>query len=72
VSPPPEDTIDLLINGKEVLCAKEYDVVIDYMTTPATFSMTVGSGRTVLDLMRAFPPNSLFALRVNGIVQFVG
>lgn len=72
MSPPPEDTIDLLINGKEVLCAKEYDVVIDYMTTPATFSMTVGSGRTVLDLMRAFPPNSLFALRVNGIVQFVG
>jgi hypothetical protein len=72
MAPPPLDTIDLLINGREVLCAKEYDVVFSYFTTPSTFSLTVGSGGTTLDLMRQCPPNSLFALRVNGIVQFMG
>jgi hypothetical protein len=66
------DTVDLLLNGKEVLSAKEYDVQIGYFTTPSAFSMTIGSGKTTLDLLRSAPPASLFALRVNEVVQFVG
>jgi hypothetical protein len=66
------DTVDLLISGKEVLSAKEYDVQISYFTTPSAFSMTVGSGRSTLDLAREVAPGSLFALRINGVVQFVG
>lgn len=68
----PLDTIDLLINGREVLCAKEYDVVFSYFTAPSTFSMTLGSGGSTLDLMRNCPPNSLFGLRINKTVQFLG
>ncbi len=66
------DVVDLLINGRAILSAKEYDVVTAYMQTPSTFSLTTGSGGSTLDLMREVPPNSLFALRVNGVVQFVG
>lgn len=72
MSPPPEDTIDLLINGKEILTAKSYEVTRAFFQVPDTFSMVIGSGKTSLDLMRQVPPGSLFALRINGVVQFVG
>lgn len=68
----PLDTVDLLINGKVVVNLKEYDVSFAYFTAPNTMSFTLGSGLTSLDLMRMAPPGSIVAVRVNGIVQWVG
>lgn len=69
---PPLDTVDILINGKVVLNLKEYDVTFSYFTAPNTMSFTLGSGGTSLDLMRMCPPGSIVAVRVNGVVQWVG
>lgn len=68
----PLDTVDILINGKVVLNLKEYDVTFSYFTAPNTMSFTLGSGATALDLMRQCPPGSIVAVRVNGVVQWVG
>lgn len=68
----PIDTVDILVNGREVVNLKEYDVVFSYFTAPNTASFTLGSGLTSLDLMRMAPPGSSFAFRVNGVVQWVG
>jgi len=68
---PPLDTVDLLVNGREVVNLKEYDVVFSYFTTPNTMSFTLGSGGTSLDLMRTVLPGATVAVRVNGVVQFV-
>jgi len=68
----PLDTVDLLVNGREVVNLKEYDFVFSYFTAPNTGSFTLGSGMTSLDLMRMAPPGSSVAFRVNGVVQWVG
>jgi hypothetical protein len=66
------DRVELLVNGRELLVAKNYDVSIAFLTTPSQFSMTVGSNITTLELMKRVPPNSLFALQINGVTQFMG
>jgi len=68
----PIDKVDLLVNGREVVNLKEYDVSFSYFTTPSTLSFTLGSGMTALDLMRMAPPGSTVAVRINGVVQWVG
>lgn len=68
----PIDKVDILVDGKEVVNLKEYDVTFGYFTTPSTASFTIGSNKTSLELMRQVPPGSLIAVRVNGVVQWVG
>lgn len=66
------DTIELLVEDRVLLVAQEYDVQISFFKVPSVFSLTVGSNKTTLDLMRQVQPGMKFALRVNGVVVFVG
>jgi prophage tail gpP-like protein len=66
------DKIELLVDGRELLVAQEYDVQLNFFKTPNTFSLTVASNKTTLDLMRLVRPGMKFSLRVNGVTVFCG
>lgn len=67
-----EDIVELILKGETILIAKEYSVTIGFMQVPSQFSIVIGSGVTAIDLMRRYPAGTPFALRVNGVVQFMG
>lgn len=67
-----EDVVELVLNGETVWIAKEYDISIAFMMVPNQFSITLGSGDTILDLVRRYPKGTPFVLKINGIVQFMG
>jgi prophage tail gpP-like protein len=67
-----EDIVELVLSGETVLIAKEYDISIAYLQVPNAFSITIGSGATAIDLMRRYPKNTPFVLKINGVVQFMG
>ena len=66
------DKVELILNGEEILIAKEYTVEIAVMMCPSTFSIGIGTGTSALSLMRRFPARTPFVLRINGLVQFAG
>lgn len=67
-----EDRVELVLAGETILIAKEYDISIAYLQMPNQFSIVIGSGATTIDLMRRYPKNTPFILRINGITQFMG
>lgn len=67
-----DDVIELVLNGETIWIAKEYDISIAYLLVPNQFSIVIGSGTTAVDLMRRYPPGTKFAIKINGIVQFMG
>ena len=67
-----EDLVELVLAGETVRTSKEYDVSIAFLQACNAFSMTIGSGATAIDLMRRYPKRTPFALRINGITQFMG
>lgn len=67
-----EDKVELVLNGETVLTSKDYDVSIAFLQVPNAFALTIGSGGTAVDLMRRYPKRTPFALRINGITQFMG
>lgn len=67
-----EDIVELILDGDTIVTAKDYNVSIAFLQVPNIFSMTIGSGRSVLDLMRRFPKNTPFTLKINDVVQFMG
>lgn len=66
------DVVELVINGETVLTCKVYDVSIAFLQVPNVFSITIGSGTTAVELMRRYPAGTPFALKINGVVQFMG
>lgn len=66
-----EDVVELVLAGETVL-AKEYQVDVAFLMAPNAFSVSIGSGTTAIDLMQRYPPNTPFALKVNGVTQFMG
>lgn len=67
-----DNTVALELGGELLLIAKSYEVTNGYFGTPRTFQMTVGTPATAVELMKRFPPGTLFRLFVGGVLQFVG
>ena len=67
-----DDVVELWLDGRPILIAKEYDISIAFLQVPNAFSIVIGSGATAVDLLRRFPPGTPFVLKINGIVQFMG
>lgn len=67
-----EDTVELVLKGETILTAKEYSIRIAFLQVPNKFDITIGSGTTALDLLKRYPPNTPFLIKINGIVQFMG
>jgi prophage tail gpP-like protein len=66
------DDVELVLDGKEVLIAEEYEVSIRFLQVPCAFSITVGSGETAADIMGRYPAHTPFQLRIGGVTQFAG
>lgn len=67
-----EDLVEIILNGETIRAVKDYDISIAFLQVPNAFAVTVGSGQSALDLMARYPAGTTFALRVNGVVQFMG
>lgn len=67
-----DDAVRLELAGQELLVAKEYDVSSAFLLTPNAFSITIGSGATAVDLMRAYPKRTPFKLKIGDVVQLQG
>jgi prophage tail gpP-like protein len=67
-----DDRVRLHLGGNELLIAKDYEVSCRFFEVPNAFSINVGSAQTSLELMKAFPPNTLFRLAIGPVFQFTG
>lgn len=67
-----EDVVELVLNGETVLTVKEYSIQVYFLMTPNKFSIKIGSGTTALELLRRYPPGTPFAVKINGVYQFMG
>lgn len=67
-----EDVVELVLAGETMLIAKEYDISIAYLMVPNQFHLTLGTGTSFLALAKRYPKNTPFALKINGVVQFMG
>lgn len=60
-----EDEIVLTLGGRDVRIVENYEVRSSILVQPAGFSLRLGHGGVVADLLRQFPENTPFQLRVN-------
>lgn len=67
-----DDLVRLVLDDKQVMVAKDYQVDIAYFEQPNAYSIHIGSGATALSLMKAFPKNTRFQLSVGNVVSFSG
>ena len=56
----------------KVITAVEHDVSADFFMAPLSFSLTIGSVDTALDLMGAVPPQTRFEIYGGGKPMFLG
>jgi prophage tail gpP-like protein len=67
-----EDTVELVLKGETILTVKEYSIQVYFLMTPNKFLIKIGSGATAIDLLRRYPPGTPFAIKINGVYQFMG
>jgi len=60
------DSVQLVIDGKEIKIAESYEVSIRVLQQPAAFTLRMGWGGTVADLREQFGPGQKFQLYVGG------
>jgi prophage tail gpP-like protein len=66
------DVVTITLGDKVVRRATSYQITMSTLTQPAAFSVRLGSGEKVQELLKAGAPNQRFELRVDGALQFVG
>jgi prophage tail gpP-like protein len=66
------DVVELTLEGERVLVAESYQVRRSMLSQPASWSIRMGWGGVISDLMERFPPASRFQIRVNGQLQQSG
>jgi len=67
-----DDTVRLTLNGDEVRIAESYEVSVGVLTQPCAFSLRLGHGEVIADLIAKYPPRTPFTLSIGGAVQFSG
>lgn len=67
-----EPRVELVLSGDRVLLAERYSVRLSILTQPAEFSLTLGTGDSLADLIRATEPNDPFKLRIDGRTVMTG
>lgn len=61
-----EPRVELVLNGNRVLFAERYNVRMSILTQPAAFSLTLGTGGDLVELLDSIAPNQPFQLRIDG------
>src|SRR6266571_492908 len=67
-----DDRVRLVLNGNEVLIAETWDVKCSIFTQPAAFSLRLGHGGTVAELIKRYPPRTPFQLYIGKSQQQSG
>lgn len=62
------DTVSLVLDGVKIGIYENYTVQRSILTQPSAFSVRIGSGGTVENLIKAFPANTPFELMVGDTV----
>ena len=65
------DSVTVRLGGREVL-PLTYTIQAGVMDGPAGFSLGMGSGETIADIIRAAPPRTPFELSIGKVLQFTG
>jgi prophage tail gpP-like protein len=66
------DTVRLQLGDEDVLISESYEVKLGVLTQPAAFSLRLGHGSVVRELIEKYPPRKPFKLFVGGALQFRG
>lgn len=61
----PEPRVELTFGGERVLLAERYQVRLSALTQPAQFSLVLGTGGKLRELMRDASPNTPFELTID-------
>ena len=64
--------VELVLEGERVLLAERYQVKLAFLTQPAAFSLTLGTGDDLAKLIADTLPNDKFQLRINGRTVMTG
>lgn len=76
-----DDKVTLTLGGEQVLIATSYSIQQSVLKQPAEFSIRLGRGSTnpdpnkgptVAELIRKYPPNTPFQLRINDNLRMTG
>lgn len=68
----PEPRVELILAGETVLLATRYQVRLSILTQPAQFSLTLGTGASLRELMRDAEPNTPFELKIDDRLVMTG
>ncbi|MEJ7728221.1 MAG: hypothetical protein WKG00_03315 [Polyangiaceae bacterium] len=68
----PEDRVRILLGGSDVLDIQRYEVSQRFFTVPSAFACRVGSGITIAELAKRYPPGTPYALYVGEVLQHSG
>jgi prophage tail gpP-like protein len=68
----PDDRVRLTLDGKEVLVAESYEVKQSILTQPSAFSLRLGWGKVLKDLIAQAPPRTPFELGIGEVPRASG
>ena len=67
-----DDRVRLQLGGQEIKIAEHYSVVASILSQPARWSLRMGYGGVISDLLLANPPGTPFALNIGSTLQQSG
>lgn len=67
-----DNPVSLRINGEEIVYSESYDVTKSILSQPAQFSMRLGYGGIIKDLIPKVRPNSEVQLFIGDVLQMTG
>lgn len=67
-----KDQVSLTLAGETIFIAESYSIDMQVFTQPCTFSLTLGYGGVVSNMIKRYPPNTPFVLTVSGARKFIG
>jgi len=67
-----DDRVEVRLGDQTVIIAESYSVKCEILTQPAAWSIRIGHGGAAAELLRRFPPNTPFELRIGGNPQQTG
>jgi prophage tail gpP-like protein len=66
------DRVRLVLDGSEVLIAESWDTVDSVLSQPSAWSLELGQGNVVSELLKKYPPHTPYELFIGNAQQFTG
>lgn len=66
------DRVTLLLDGEQVLISESYEVHQAILQQPGVFSLRLGTDTVAREILKKYPPNTPFALRIGSTQRMLG